>query len=768
VSRRRVLVILGVGLVGCIGYILFALLFPRFSTGAQWNIRLGAEESIAQARSIAAKHGLDVTGWAAESAVRVDRKLNDAQIVVGFRHPTIADEAVGIRLDPAGRPTAVIHEREPRAGDDITVDAARPLAERALRELAPNADEYRSVAQEDLGEDGVRFRWERSGADPNVVLRASAIVAGDSVRDIRYEREESEPAARRNRPIDVLDSVSDITVILSALFGLVLYVIASGRRMIPQRLALTLAGIAWLVLLVEMVSGLDPTLVNLFSGSNNSGRWTLILAAAFVAIPGILAVVGAYPSARRRFPRQLVSLEELLLRGRITSRSVGMALLTGIAAGGWIAVVPHLIRATGLFGDYRVDDAFDDPLFLPGALPLELHGSVIVALIAFALLGSFVQDKLRGRIGTITAFVLALIVLSNDAVEPIVAALLAAVIVALIFDQLFRRGDLLTLIAAAASSAWAINAASRLVQPAPSIQDDGWIVVIVGTAVAAGALAIALWGSVKPYLPWEPRPARAERERIQAELNVARQAQEQMLPATPPELSGTSIASFCRPARQVGGDLFDFVAMHDGMVGIAVADVSGKGVPAALVMTITKGLLLAASDGRADPLEILADVNAGIHSLGNRSVFVTMLFGVFDPAARTFHFVRAGHTPLLWRKASGEVVTLSPHGIGIGMTGPRAFSTLCERRTITTAPGDFLILYSDGVNEAMNENREEFGDERLLTIVRDRITNATTAEEARVILVQAVDDFRGTAPAHDDMTLVVVKCCPKSAEPPSS
>src|SRR5687767_14492250 len=158
-----------------------------------------------------------------------------------------------------------------------------------------------------------------------------------------------------------------------------------------------------------------------------------------------------------------------------------------------------------------------------------------------------------------------------------------------------------------------------------------------------------------------------------------------MLPATPPALPGTSIASFCRPARQVGGDLFDFVTMSDGSIGITVADVSGKGVPAALVMTITKGLLLAASDGRSDPLETLADVNAGIHSLGNRSVFVTMLFGAFDPVARTFRFVRAGHTPLLWRKTSGEVVTLTPRGIGVGMTSQKTFSAICERSTITTS-----------------------------------------------------------------------------------
>ena len=760
-SRGRSLGIVGIGVVG---YILFAWLFLRYSTGAQWNIRLDARQSIERARAVAAKHGLDVTGWSAESAVQVDRKLNDPQIVVGFRHPTISDEAVGIRLDPSGRPNAVVHRREERPGDDTTVDAARPLAEQALRSFVPDATEYRSVAQEDLGDDGVRFRWERSGADPNVVLRASAIVAGSSVRNIRYELELTEQGQRRNRrnPVDILDTVSDISVILAGLFGLVLFIIASGRRMIPQRLAWTLTGIGWLVLLIEMLSLLDPRLASIFGNGNNSERWTLIFAATFIAIPGCLAVMAGYPSARRLFPRQLVSLEELLLRGRVTSRGVGKALVTGIAAGGWIAAVPHLLRATGLFGQYRVDDAFDDPLFLAGAMPVELYTSVIVALLAFALLSSFVQDKLRGvmggRLGTILAFLLAVDVLSNDAVEPIVPTLLAAVLVALRYDQRFRRGDLLTLIAAAASSAWAINAASRLVQPAPALHAQGWIVVIIGIVVAAAALAVAWWGSVKPYLPWEPRPARGERERIQAEFDVARRAQEQMLPATPPDLPGTSIASFCRPARQVGGDLYDFVTMSDGSVGITVADVSGKGVPAALVMTITKGLLLAASDGRSDPLETLADVNAGIHSLGNRSVFVTMLFGVFDPTARTFQFVRAGHTPLVWRKATGEVVSLSPRGIGIGMTSPRTFSNLCERQTIITAPGDFLILYSDGVNEAMNERTEEFGDERLLTIVRDQITSATTAEEARAILVNAVDEFRGTAPAHDDMTLVVLKC----------
>lgn len=757
-TAKRALALLVIGIAG---YALLALLFPRYSTASQWQLRIGAEESIARARSVAAAHGIDVTGWSGEAGVRVPRTLHDevgtraVQVHVAFRDPRDTNHVAGVRFDADGRPTAVVTKRAARKGDDTTVEAARPIAERAFRAFVPEASSYRSIAQEDLGDDGVRFRWERSGAKPAIIDKATVIVAGNELRDIRYGPEltpnHGETAS------DVVDMVSDLSLVLAVIFGLVLYIIATGRRLVPQRLALTLAVISCLLLLVELWADLDPTLLAVFYPSNTSARWTLIIGAAFVAIPVGLCLGGGYPSARRRFPRQLIAFEELLLRNRITSRGVGAAVLTGIAAGGWIALVPYFLRVTGLFGDYRIADASSEVLFRSGGMPLGIYGGVLPALIAFALIVSFVEDKLRGRAGRLLGFLLAYLILINDDVSPLLACLLGGALVMLLYDFLFRRVDLLALIAATASATWAIGAATRFVQPLASIQNNGWISVALGAVVALAALATALWGSTKPYLPWEPRPARAERERIQAEFEVARLAQEQMLPATPPVLPGTSIASFCRPARQVGGDLFDFVTMSDGSVGITVADVSGKGVPAALVMTITKGLLLAASDGRSDPLETLADVNAGIHSLGNRSTFVTMLFGVFDPTARTFQFVRAGHTPLLWRKTSGEVTTLSPRGIGVGMTSPRMFSTICERATITTGTGDLLILYSDGVNEAMNEHHEEFGDERLLTIVRDRITSAMSAEEARAVIVDAVDEFRGTAPAHDDMTLVVVK-----------
>lgn len=757
-TMKRALALLAIGIAG---YALLALLFPRYSTAAQWQVRLGADEAIARARTVAAAHGFDVAGWPAEAGARVQRSLQQeageraVQVHVVFTDPRDSEHIVGVRLNGNGRPTAVVMKRKPAPGDDVTVEAARPVAERAFGSFVPDSASYHSYAEEDLGPEGVRFRWERGDRSVPVIDRAAAVVVGNELRDIRYGPELGN--THQDGAIDVLDIVSDLSAVGAVIFGLVLYIMATGRRLVPQRLALTLAAISGLLLLVELWADLDPIKLAIFYPSNVSARWTLFFGAAFVAVPVGLALGGGYPYARRRFPRQLIAFEELLLRGRFTSRGVGAAVLTGIAAGGWIAVIPYLIRATGLLGDYRIGDTAADVLFRSGLMPIGVYGNAMPVLVSFALVVSFVEDKLRARAGTVAALLLAYMILLDDAAAPVIAALLAAALVTLLYDRMFRRVDLLAAVAAVTSAAWAVAALTRFAQPAASIQSNGWLSVALGAVTTIAAFAVALRGSTKPYLPWEPRPARAERERIQAEFEVAHLAQERMLPATPPSLPGTSIASFCRPARQVGGDLFDFVTMSDGSLGIAVADVSGKGVPAALVMTITKGLLLAASDGRSDPLETLADINTGIHSLGHRSTFVTMLFGVFDPTARTFQFVRAGHTPLLWRKASGEITTLSPRGIGVGMTSPRNFSAICERATITTTPGDLLILYSDGVNEAMNERSEEFGDERLLAIVRDRVTDAMSAEDVRAVIVDAVDQFRGTAPAHDDMTLVVVK-----------
>jgi sigma-B regulation protein RsbU (phosphoserine phosphatase) len=238
-----------------------------------------------------------------------------------------------------------------------------------------------------------------------------------------------------------------------------------------------------------------------------------------------------------------------------------------------------------------------------------------------------------------------------------------------------------------------------------------------------------------------------------------------MLPATAPEVPGFDIAASCQPARDVGGDLYDFAPLSTGNLGVsvgnvawglAVGDVAGKGMAAALYMTLARGLLAAASEDRDDPVEILRDVNRDFYEIAPGSVFVTMLLAAVEPATRRLRFVRAGHTPLIWRRAQrGETVFLQPPGLAVGMASPTVFDARLRAEEIQLEPGDGLFMASDGLSEAMNRLRQEYGDERLRWIVDQ--TDGLDATQARDKVLADVETFVQKAPVHDDITLVVVR-----------
>lgn len=751
-------------LIAAAGYVLFLALFPRFSNAGRWNVSLSPAASVAAAADAASRFGVDVRGWKAEPEVRVERDLmrhlgatgskelhRGVASYVAFRDPA-SRRMVGVRLDAYGRPTMVVMK-----GGDAQEPAAIPsnataIADAAFRAFVPDHASYRRTGQEPFA-GGVIFRWEATASHANLARRAALVLTGRKVTEIRHGeevRQKSESSADR------VDNVRDIAGIFAILLGLVLYLIGSVQRAIPQRLALITGAIVYVLILAGVLAEMDPTLAGMFGPSPGQPRWVLALGIIFFALPAGLALTGGYPSLARARARQLPPWEALLLRGRLRSASVGASILIGLAAGGWAAAVPHLVRATGLFGDYFVSDGVVDALHLSGLVPARIFGSFLLATAAFGVCVPFIFARLRRQFAAPLAFLAALVLLARPQ-DPLAAAIAGSALVTLLFFILFERRDLLAVVVAATSAAWAIGAASRLVQSADAIRHEGTVALALLAGVALLAAGIAVFGSKAPHVAWQPPAARAERKRMQQEFAVARLAQERMLPESAPQLRDIEIASYCQPARQVGGDLYDFVAMPGGRVGIAVADVSGKGVPAALIMTITKGLLLAASDGESDPRRIVGDVNAGIHSLRNKSSFVTMIFGVIDATRRTFEFVRAGHTALLWRRADGSVESIAPRGIGLGMSASRTFRALCETRTIAPAKDDFVLLYSDGVTEAMNERSEEFGDERLIETLRNNVTSEMSADDARDAIIGEVALFCDTAPVHDDMTLVVVK-----------
>ncbi|MGC4051720.1 MAG: PP2C family protein-serine/threonine phosphatase [Paludibaculum sp.] len=252
---------------------------------------------------------------------------------------------------------------------------------------------------------------------------------------------------------------------------------------------------------------------------------------------------------------------------------------------------------------------------------------------------------------------------------------------------------------------------------------------------------------------------RSERERLLTEFAVAREAQQGMLPDKPPSIPGFSLFASCVPAREVGGDLFDFLEMPHGRWAMCVADVSGKGVPAALYMTLTKGMLAAEQAMATGILDLAGAVNRQLLLAGKRRTFVTLAMGLLDPERRVLEVLRAGHNPILWWRAGlGESLYIQPKGIGLGLAGERIFAKSIECQELELADGDLVVFYSDGLTEAMNPRQEQYGEERLQSVVA-RAAGLDAPELAQAIL-EDVEVFKAGADPHDDLTLVVLRCLP--------
>ncbi|MCK5149284.1 SpoIIE family protein phosphatase [bacterium] len=246
-----------------------------------------------------------------------------------------------------------------------------------------------------------------------------------------------------------------------------------------------------------------------------------------------------------------------------------------------------------------------------------------------------------------------------------------------------------------------------------------------------------------------------ERERMSKELEIAHQVQINLLPKTSPALRGVSIAGACIPAREVGGDYFDYIELGPDKMGIAIGDVSGKGLPAAIYMTLTKGVLQSEAADQVSPKAVMTKVNRLMYQSISRDTFVSMFYAVLDMRAGTFTYARAGHNPPIFFKASESRCSfLDAPGIGLGLDSGARFQDNVTESTINVSPGDWIICYTDGITEAMDSEMNEFGEERLLEVVR---TPHSSPEAMLRAIHEAVDKFTGNGQAHDDMTLIAIQ-----------
>jgi sigma-B regulation protein RsbU (phosphoserine phosphatase) len=244
-----------------------------------------------------------------------------------------------------------------------------------------------------------------------------------------------------------------------------------------------------------------------------------------------------------------------------------------------------------------------------------------------------------------------------------------------------------------------------------------------------------------------------EKGRLEQELQVARDVQASLLPRETPQLPGWEFVARWRPAREVAGDYYDYIPADGGRLGLVIADVTDKGMPAALFMALTRSIVRASMIGDSSPAGGIARANRLICADSTRGMFVTLFYALLDPAAREITYVNAGHNPpLLCRAQGGQLTPLVRTGMALGIESGATF----EQRTLRLDPGDFIFLYTDGVTDATDIHQHMFGIERLERLLLDQCDQP--AAQVMAALEGAIDDFAGATAPFDDIAMMVVRC----------
>ena len=244
----------------------------------------------------------------------------------------------------------------------------------------------------------------------------------------------------------------------------------------------------------------------------------------------------------------------------------------------------------------------------------------------------------------------------------------------------------------------------------------------------------------------------ARRERMNRELEIAREVQERLFPQELPEVAGLDYSGTCRPALGVGGDYFDFLLLPNNMLGIAIGDVSGKGIAAALLMAGLRASLRGQTiDGAHNLAGLMNNVNKLVYESSSSNRYATFFYAQFDPSTRILAYVNGGHNPPLVFRKTGKLMRLEAGGPVVGLLPTFGY----EQAFVTLEPGDVLVAFTDGISEAMNSADEEWGEERLVETVRQ--LGDRPAKEIVSGLIEAADRFVAGAKQHDDMTLIVAR-----------
>lgn len=702
-----------------------------------------------------------------------DRSLTQSQSVRSYR----------VWMSPEGRPLGFDYQvPDTMRLPSVDHETARVLAAAFLERAQVSVAGFKQLTDSDvkqLNRIDHKFVWVRTDGpiETTVLVR----VQGDRVGGFHINYAPAGPA--QHRIADVMTVLTFVyAVSVGLLFLLFFYIVILFLRKYHEgevgvRTAVYVFAGVFVAAVIATLNAYPAAATHMAIGDMNKANTRLVMVGMSILVVhvffGVLTFAGwsvGESSARSVSPEKLAGVDSALFRQFFT-RDLGSGLLLGYSWGGVVlGLIAILVLALSGRPGFSIMPSMSDEVaeaYLPALQPIAaaFYGAVLSEVVFRIFFLNYVREKTRRSwpgllISTALWTASGSIVWSAPlgSLGPIIGFLVMAVF-GFFFAYLHLRYDAVTAIVA--------NFVMTAIPTAvPLLASDGGQGRSMGL-LFAGAMAVPVVVGVIGVLrnrsfafTGQTLPTHiqriSERERIAKELEIARNVQISLLPKVQPEIGGFDIAGICIPAKEVGGDYYDFVSLPDNRIGIALGDVSGKGVPAAIYMTLTKGILQSHAEEGISPRSVLIKVNSLMYRTIERNSFVSMFYAILDIRGRTIRYARAGQCPVIVVHGAGAAGSfVSPRGMALGLENGTVFDAVLEEEEMHLASGQVLVFYTDGFTEAMQANGDEFGEERLLdSISRHRSKGAAALIDA---ICADVTAFTGNVPQHDDMTMVVVR-----------
>jgi len=788
---------------GIIGIVAMFALLPLFETAQPRGVRLTRAQAAAIADRAASQRGIPVARawsnivWTSSSFVEKELERDPKQ-----RRRAADDPVIGPRLGAykinyyrrgvekwnpygyvavSGRTGEVLSARLRQNVEDrgaaLTEATLRPRADAFVQSRtfpgapSPHFEQARPTVQRNRTDWVFRYRVPSAFPIGNVVPYLNVFFEGDRFSGWELAEEYADGHAFKQ------DNVGDVGMtfvkFIVMLVGLLVLLVMFLKKYHAGEVGVGTGTFLFAVTIVLAVAFCITIAPSASQGSQfgsidaQQTSWALIgFMMLFIHLPlAVLVFLGwsvGESYARERWGERLASFDALLRRDPFNA-TVGRSILHGLLLAPAAAAAALLVGAIPLLlgmAHAGLGDGSQMILYLGGPVAVLLASafdSILYSIVGILFVLAFSSRRRALPVGILTAIVV--ITVSGSLAEVPVAPIgprvlfgwggIAAIV------AIFLLSDLLTTVVALFEATIIAGALPLLAVARGDLFSQMMVVLAVPLLLMAAYAMTAMMTKrevVYSYEDLAPHVKRiVERERVKAEIDAANRIQAALLPFDAPLVAGATVASHYRAATEIGGDYFDFLPQATGEVGIAFGDVSGHGLTSGIVMAMAKAALLVQVDHDPSPRVVMNVLNDIVIKTAPKRIMMTFFFGLLDPTTQQLRFSSAGHLdPYVYRADGRKLESLSSWGFPLGVRRRDPF----REHVVEFLPGDRLVLYSDGLIEAVDDDGEPFGFDRFEQVLRD--SGHLAADDIKKTLLNTIRKFTRNRPPEDDQTLVVV------------